>query len=316
MSVEIERVDSVEAGPSSGLLVVDADPADRELARQLLEAEGYEVAIAATGEEAISQLEKARPSVALIDLNLPDLDGLELIRAIRKDFPLTAVVLITHQGSDALAFKALKCGAASYVPKAQLASELSATMETVIGAAEVDRRRYRLMGSLVRSELSFSLGNDPTLIPSMTALFQENITGMGVCGPQGCIRVGIALEEALLNAIYHGNLEVSSELRMEGDEAFRALIEERRRKQPYAGRRVHVCAKFAREEATFIIRDEGPGFDPASLPDPTDPANLESTSGRGLLLIRTFMDHVAHNSAGNEITMTKRREAGCAPCPR
>ena len=56
-----------------------------------------------------------------------------------------------------------------------------------------------------------------------------------------------------------------------------------------------------------VVRDEGPGFDPATLPDPTDPAQLERTTGRGLLLIRAYMDEVAFNGAGNQITLTKRR---------
>lgn len=56
-----------------------------------------------------------------------------------------------------------------------------------------------------------------------------------------------------------------------------------------------------------MIRDEGPGFDSTSLPDPTDPVNLEKVSGRGLLLIRTFMDEVRHNPKGNEIVLVKRR---------
>ena len=54
-----------------------------------------------------------------------------------------------------------------------------------------------------------------------------------------------------------------------------------------------------------MVRDDGNGFDPAILPDPTDPANLERVSGRGLLLIQTFMDSVRHNATGNEITMVK-----------
>ncbi len=57
----------------------------------------------------------------------------------------------------------------------------------------------------------------------------------------------------------------------------------------------------------FVVRDEGQGFDPALLPDPTDPVNLERVSGRGLLLIQTFMDRVEHNARGNEITMVKFR---------
>ena len=53
----------------------------------------------------------------------------------------------------------------------------------------------------------------------------------------------------------------------------------------------------------YTVRDEGPGFDPASLPDPTDPANLDRPCGRGLLLMRTFMDNVIFNDKGNEVTL-------------
>jgi len=57
------------------------------------------------------------------------------------------------------------------------------------------------------------------------------------------------------------------------------------------------------------VRDEGPGFDPASLPDPTDPANLDRPCGRGMLLMRTFMDNVIYNDRGNEVTLFKERES-------
>jgi anti-sigma regulatory factor (Ser/Thr protein kinase) len=66
-------------------------------------------------------------------------------------------------------------------------------------------------------------------------------------------------------------------------------------------------SRESRDEAVYVVRDEGPGFDPSILPDPTDPSNLEKVSGRGLLLIRTFMDEIHHDDSGREITMIKRR---------
>src|SRR5487761_1854859 len=101
--------------------------------------------------------------------------------------------------------------------------------------------------------------------------------------------------------MYHGNLEVGSELRETDEKSYRKLLEERRRTAPYAARRVHVLAYESPAEARYVIRDEGAGFDPKQLPDPTDPTNLEKVSGRGLLLIRTFMDEIRHNDKGNEI---------------
>jgi len=114
--------------------------------------------------------------------------------------------------------------------------------------------------------------------------------------------------EALLNAMQHGNLEMSSELKEKDERGFQTLLQQRRREKPYLTRRVYVTARESPAEATYVIRDEGPGFDPSKLPDPTDPSNLDRVSGRGLLLIRTFMDKVHHNTNGNEITMVKRRD--------
>jgi anti-sigma regulatory factor (Ser/Thr protein kinase) len=61
--------------------------------------------------------------------------------------------------------------------------------------------------------------------------------------------------------------------------------------------------------ANFQVHVVHNGFDPATLPDPTDSANLEKPSGRGLLLIHAFMDEVSFNATGNQIRMVKRLEA-------
>ena len=66
-------------------------------------------------------------------------------------------------------------------------------------------------------------------------------------------------------------------------------------------------ARITRYEAAFAIRDEGAGFDPDALPDPTDPANIEKTSGRGIFLMRAFMDEVLYNDVGNAVVLVKRR---------
>ena len=122
--------------------------------------------------------------------------------------------------------------------------------------------------------------------------------------------VSTALDEALVNAMIHGNLEVSSALRVEdGGKPYRDQIKERQELSPFRERRVNVQMTTTREEASVTIRDEGPGFDPSQIPDPRDPANIGKVSGRGLLLIHTFMDEVHHNEQGNEITMIRRRRA-------
>jgi anti-sigma regulatory factor (Ser/Thr protein kinase) len=159
-----------------------------------------------------------------------------------------------------------------------------------------------------RRSSQFVLENDPALVPPLVAQFREDLIEMGLCDLTGATRAGVALEEALLNAVYHGNLEVSSDLRQNGDEEFHKLARERRMQEPFASRRVRVIARLTTAAAKFVIVDQGPGFDVSKLPDPTHPDYLERPSGRGVLLMRTFMDEVRYNGTGNRVTLIKRRD--------
>ena len=94
--------------------------------------------------------------------------------------------------------------------------------------------------------------------------------------------VHLAMEEALVNAIRHGN-------RLDAD------------------KHVHVACRVSPELIRIEITDEGEGFDPSSVPDPTDPANIEAPSGRGLMLMRSFMSRVEYNDVGNRVVMEKER---------
>jgi anti-sigma regulatory factor (Ser/Thr protein kinase) len=143
------------------------------------------------------------------------------------------------------------------------------------------------------------------LIGPLVSYVQQGCVHMGLCDATECTRIGVALEEALANALFHGNLEVHSVLREADERAYWALVRRRLQESPYQDRRIQFRALLMRTQAIFEIHDQGPGFDPSSLPDPTDPANLEKACGRGVLLMRTFMDEVAYNSAGNTVTLTK-----------
>jgi anti-sigma regulatory factor (Ser/Thr protein kinase) len=238
------------------------------------------------------------------------LNGLDLVLQVRARFPLIPVVVMTAHGSEELAVRALQSGAASYVPKRELSRDLLETVEGVIEAAHGKRDQHRLMSALEATESRFVLENDPLLIPPLVAYLKQNVFRMSGSDETGLIQTTMALREALLNAMEHGNLQLDSSLRERDDSSYHDLARQRRTQQPYRDRRVHVHARETRTEAVYVIRDEGPGFDTSHLPDPTDPANLEKSSGRGLLLMRAFMSEVRHNSSGNEVTLIRRAGNG------
>ena len=94
--------------------------------------------------------------------------------------------------------------------------------------------------------------------------------------------IHLAVEEALVNAIKHGNHDDPSKL-------------------------VDICIRLSPERMWIRVKDEGKGFNPFDVPDPTEDENLELPSGRGLMLMRSFMNEVEYNALGNSVTMAKER---------
>jgi len=94
--------------------------------------------------------------------------------------------------------------------------------------------------------------------------------------------IRLAVEEALVNAIKHGN----------GSDP---------------GKKVRIDYEIDMERVRIRIEDEGPGFDPGTVPDPTDPEYLERPCGRGLMLMRHYMSGVHFCGRGNAVEMFKRK---------
>ena len=297
------------------ILVVDDSATQAQWLAFHLQDSGFDVQTARDGLDALEAIiarleeEDATPFDAVVtDLQMPRMDGLELVEGIRRTCPALPVVVVTAHGSEEIAVQALRKGAASYVPKRILKDEIVSTLNEVLMVAPTKRQRQRLVASFAQLEEVFDLDNDPSLVPSLIDHFRDSLLRMGFRDETEILRMGVALREAMNNSIYHGNLEVASEIREQDQRLFYDLAQERRGQQPYQDRRVQVTIRLTRDEATCVVADGGPGFDPKNLPDPLAPENLERASGRGLLLISTFMDEVRHNERGNQITMTKRRD--------
>lgn len=92
--------------------------------------------------------------------------------------------------------------------------------------------------------------------------------------------IRLALEEAIVNAHKHGH---------RGDNS----------------KRITISYDIDKQRAVVRVRDEGPGFDPAAVPDPTNPDRIALPCGRGIMLMRAYLDAVTFNDRGNEVQLVK-----------
>ena len=114
------------------VLVVDDEPSIRRLLRTSLSAQGYRVLEAGTGQGAIDSLAQDGPEVVLLDLGLPDMDGLEVIRRVRTSGFKTPVIVLSSRGNERGKVQALDLGADDYVTKPFGMSELVARIRTAL----------------------------------------------------------------------------------------------------------------------------------------------------------------------------------------
>jgi CheY-like chemotaxis protein len=292
----------------ANILIVDDSAVDRHLIEGLLANDGgLNTTFAANGKEAWASIADAIPELVVTDLHMPEMNGFELLTAVMNEYPLVPVIVVTSRGNEEIAVQALKKGAASYVPKRMLRKYLLDTVYQVLEVADQRHRRAMLLEGMNQLDCGFVLKNNSNrLIAPLVGYLQDNLAHMGLCSVPERTRIAVALQEALSNALYHGNLEVNSELRDADPKRYDELIERRRTTEPYQHRGIHVEARLSRDKAVFVIRDEGPGFDVSSVADPTEICNLDKPSGRGLLLMRTFMTEVRYNDVGNQVTLIKR----------
>ena len=289
------------------VLVVDDSPLDRKLAGSLLEKNtDWTIEYAADGQQGLEAIRRQQPDLVLTDLQMPELDGLELCCAVRREFPYVSVMLMTARGSEEVALAALQAGAASYVPKRVLAQQLVETARRVLSARNDDRVQREVLRRMQSRSESFVVENDLELLLSLSRYLQLSLATQWGLDMSARMQIGMALEEALLNSFYHGNLEVDSDLKGDDCQKFYQLAEARRAEAPYRDRTITVEARLTPEGASFSIRDQGPGFDLSKLPDPTALENLDRPCGRGVMLMRAFMDEVHFNDKGNQVTLVKR----------
>ncbi len=132
----------------------------------------------------------------------------------------------------------------------------------------------------VREKIDLELPSNLALMNAVLEYLLGRVARLGMIEVEQS-NLFVALDEAFVNAVKHGNRQNPEKL-------------------------LRVTSELSQHEAIFTVEDEGDGFNVAEIPDPTDPANLFKSTGRGVLLIYNIMDEVEYSERGNRLKMVKR----------
>lgn len=214
------------------------------------------------------------PSLVVVDLADASQPVRQACLAYAGDAALWA--LVDGDSAERL-LPALASGCSDYLFYPINRSELELRWRKLLEAGHHDEARLREVDG--RLEIAF-----PSSVAFLGPAVDEVVGGcerMAVAGSRSRLNLRVALGEAVANAIQHGGGEDPS-------------------------RTVRVVAEFRGEEVRVTVEDEGEGFDPGAVSDPTAPGQRDEPHGRGLFLIRSLVDEVRFNPTGNAVTLVLR----------
>ncbi len=153
----------------SRILVVDDEPGMREFLEIMLQKDGYDVDTAADGPEAIDKIEESLFDLAIVDIQMPILNGIEVLKKVSEKSPDTTVIMVTAYASHETAIEAMKLGAYDYITKPFKIDEIKLVIKKALDKKKLERENTRLRKEL---ETQYGFGNIIGRSPAIVKVFE------------------------------------------------------------------------------------------------------------------------------------------------
>jgi len=287
------------------ILIVEDDTASRMYLENLLEDNGYEYRSAKNGLDGLGVFEQYQPEVVISDIQMPVMNGLEMIEEIHKKNSDTIIIITTAYGSESYAIEALHQGASNYLKKPISGMDLIPLLKKYKALLESHNSKIEPPGEILFKKFRIKFKTNIELIPQIV----DRLLLETVCNLDNNDRINaeLGLVELITNAFEHGNLEISLKVKTKALEA--NLLEELYKKQmakPELGNR-EVVVDFTKDKTgcEWVITDDGNGFDWQNLPDPTSDENILELNGRGIFISGFLFDEIEYTGKGNSVRVKK-----------
>jgi YesN/AraC family two-component response regulator len=287
------------------ILIVEDDFGSREFLYNLIKLEGYDVEKACDGEEGIEVYHNYNPDLVISDIQMPKMDGLEMLSKLRSEKSDTIFIITTAFGSEDYAIEALRHGANNYLKKPIDKKSLLGLIKKYKTIVDSRKLAKKAEGKVIEKELRIEFKTHFEHIPSIVSQLISEI-GFKI-DDSDKTNIELGLDELITNSIEHGNLEITYDEKVEASDnnTILDLYKERMSRPELAERKIIVDFKQKVGFVEWLITDEGKGFDWSAIPDPTKGAQLMELNGRGIFITNFLFDEMQYLGKGNQVRVRK-----------
>lgn len=287
------------------ILIVEDDYGSREYLLNLINLEGYEVRAAVNGEEGLAEYKSFDPDIIISDIQMPVMDGLQMLNILRQDKSDTIFIITTAFGSEDYAIEALRLGANNYLKKPIKRNSLIGLINKYKLIVESHKLARKAEGKLLKKDFTLEFRTDINHIPS---IISQLVSELGVeLDDSEITNIELGLDELITNSMEHGNLGITFDEKVvaSNDNTMLQLYAEKMKNRKLAKRKIKVKYKLRKKYSEWIITDEGKGFDWKLIPDPTKGAQLMELNGRGIFITHFLFDEMEYLGKGNKVRVRK-----------
>ncbi len=287
------------------ILLVEDDASSRLYLENLLEINNYTFFSAENGIEGLNLFDEHNIDLVISDIQMPIMDGLELLEAIREKKSNTIVIITTAFGTENYAIKALHLGANNYLKKPVSGNDLLPILKKY--ESIISNRSYKgvLPGKILEKKSKLEFFSTISGIPKIV----DRILIESACNYKDSDKtnVELGLVELITNAVEHGNMNISYNQKKEAldNNELDKLFNEKLANSEIRQKKIIVDFCRTPNSCEWTITDEGNGFDWQTLPDPTGEQTILELNGRGIFISNFLFDSLEYYGKGNIVKATK-----------